>query len=362
MLAAILHSSPGVLSIEEVRVDDPGPREVLVGIKAAGLCHSDLHHLVRETGIPTPTVLGHEVAGVVEAIGAAVTYVTPGDHVVGFPSPYCGKCEWCLSGRPTLCPQPTTQRGPGEAPRLRLADGQPCSQHGGLGAFAERMLVHEDTLVRIGKTVPLESAALVGCGVATGVGAVIRTAKVPVGATVAVVGCGGIGLSCVQGANIAGASRIIGIDVSDGKLELARSLGATDVINSAGGDALMQLEALLPGDGGVDYSFEAVGIKETFELAFALLRPGGTATMVGVGAGTFEIPARPLQLGERKVQGSLMGSLRFRQDIPMLLALYESGRLRLDEMVSNRVSLDEINSGYAAITRGNVARSVIVFA
>jgi S-(hydroxymethyl)glutathione dehydrogenase/alcohol dehydrogenase len=244
---------------------------------------------------------------------------------------------------------------------LRLADGQPCSQHGGLGAFAEWILVHENALVKISKSIPLESAALMGCGVATGVGAVIRTANVPVGATVAVVGCGGIGLSCIQGALIAGASRIVGIDINDGKLALARRFGATDVINNSRGDALEQLEALLPGNGGVDYAFEAIGIKETFELTISLLRPRGTATMLGVGTGTFEVPARPMQMGELKVQGSLMGSLRFRQDLPMLLDLYEAGRLKLDEMVSNRISLSEINDGYAAITGGDVARSVVVF-
>jgi S-(hydroxymethyl)glutathione dehydrogenase / alcohol dehydrogenase len=361
VFAAVLHSSPGDLSVEEVTVGEPGPFEVLIRVAAAGLCHSDLHHLERETGIPVPSVLGHEGAGVVEAVGSNVTYVAPGDHVVTFATTSCGKCEWCLCGSPNLCPAPGTDRAADQPPRLRLSDGRPCSQHGGLGTFAEYMLVHENALVNIRRSIPLECAALLGCGVATGVGAVIRTAQVPVGATVAVVGCGGIGLSCIQGALIAGASRIIGIDIRDGKLDLARQFGATDVINNSEGDAREQLEALLPGKGGVDYSFEAIGIKETFELAFSLLRPRGTATMLGVGIGTFEVPARPLQMGELKVQGSLMGSLRFRQDVPMLLGLYEDGRLKLDEMVSNRISLDQINEGYAAITMDNVARSVLVF-
>ncbi len=191
-------------------------------------------------------------------------------------------------------------------------------------------------------------------------GAVIRTARVPAGATVAVVGCGGIGLNVIQGATLAGASRIIAIDINDGKLERARQFGATDVINNSAGDAAGQLDDLLPGAGGVDYSFEALGLKQTLELAFALLRPGGTATMIGVAAGTFEIPAG-LLLRERKVQGSLMGSMRFRQDLPYLLDLYQQGRLKLDELVSARITLPQINEGYAAISDGSIARSVVVF-
>jgi S-(hydroxymethyl)glutathione dehydrogenase/alcohol dehydrogenase len=223
------------------------------------------------------------------------------------------------------------------------------------------MLVHEHALVKIDPDIPLDRAAIVGCAVPTGVGAVIRTAKVPPGANVAVVGCGGVGLNCIQGAVIAGANRIVAVDINDGKLALARRFGATDVINNVNGDAVDQLSELVAGRGGVDYSFEAIGSKATYELAFALLRRGGTATLIGVPpAGNIELPAGAF-LQERRVQGSLMGSVRFREDLPYFLDLYRSGRLKLDELVSNRIPLDQINEGYDAITDGSVARSVVVF-
>ena len=222
------------------------------------------------------------------------------------------------------------------------------------------MLVHENALVKIDEDIPFDRAALVGCAVPTGVGAVIRTARVPAGATVAVVGCGGVGLNVIQGARIAGAERIIGVDINDGKLALAKEFGATDVINSSGGDAVEQLAEILPGAGGVDYSFESVGAKATYELAFRLLHRGGTATVIGLVFGTFELQMHDL-LQERKIQGSKMGSINFRKDLPYLLNLYKDGRLDLDRLVSKQISLEEINEGYAAISEGNIARSVVVF-
>lgn len=360
MKAAVLFESPGKLEIEDLTIDVPGSREVLVKIMAAGLCHSDLHFLEDSHPLDGPTVLGHEGAGIVEVVGSAVEYVQPGDHVILFPHGFCGSCEWCLSGRPTLCTQEPLRRGENEGPRLRLRDGRPALQFAGVGTFAEKVLVHENNLVKIDRAMPFDRAALVSCGVPTGVGAVIRAAKVTPGANVAVIGCGGVGLNCIQGAVIAGANRIVAIDINNGKLNLAKQFGATDVINNASGDAVAELEALLPLSGGVDYSFEAIGLKETYELAFAVLRPGGTATVVGAGSESFELPTRAF-LGERKIQGCLMGSVRFREDIPYLLDLYRAGRLKLDELVSNRISLDKINEGYAAITDGSVARSVVVF-
>jgi len=243
---------------------------------------------------------------------------------------------------------------------LTLPNGKPALQFAGLATFAEQMLVHENALVKINADIPMDRAALVGCGVPTGVGAVIRTARVPEGATVAVIGCGGIGLNVVQGAVLAGASRIVAVDINDGKLELARQFGATDTINSTAGDAVEQLHELIPGSGGVDYSFEALGIKETFELAFALLRRGGTATAIGAGKGTFAVPMAEF-LQEKKIQGSCMGSVQFRRDLPYLLDLYTKGRLKLDELVSSRIPLEQINEGYAAIGSGSIARSVVVF-
>jgi S-(hydroxymethyl)glutathione dehydrogenase/alcohol dehydrogenase len=358
--AAVLFESPGSLIIEDIVHDRPGANEVLVRTVATGLCHSDLHRLRRPYPLDKPIVLGHEGAGVVEAVGSAVTYVKPGDHVIGFPKAFCGNCEWCLGGRSTLCTQPGLGRAAGEKPRLRLRNGEPLAQLVGLSTFAERMLVHENSLVKIGKDIPLDRAALVGCAVPTGVGAVIRNARVPAGSNVAVIGCGGVGLNCIQGAVIAGANHIIAVDISRGKLDLALSFGATDVIDNSEGDALAHLEALLPGSGGVDYAFEASGLKQTMELAFAMLRPAGTAVLIGISAGNIELPTAAF-LRERKVQGCVMGSVQFRQDLPYLLDLYRSGRLKLDELVSNRIPLEQINDGYAAIADGAIARSVVVF-
>src|SRR5215471_11879433 len=236
MQAAVLFESPGALSIESVQVDEPAPNEVLLRVAATGLCHSDLHYLERPYPLEGPTVMGHEGAGVVEAVGGDVTYVKPGDHVISFPVAFCGHCEFCLSGRPTLCTQEGLRRPPGAPSRLRLANGDPCVQFVGLATFAEQMLIHERALVKIDPGIPLDRAALVGCAVPTGVGAVIRTAKVPPGANVAVIGCGGVGLNCIQGAVIAGANRIVAIDINDGKLATARHFGATDVINNSSGD------------------------------------------------------------------------------------------------------------------------------
>jgi S-(hydroxymethyl)glutathione dehydrogenase/alcohol dehydrogenase len=358
--AAVLHESPGKLEVQDVRIDNPGPHEVLLRVGATGLCHSDLHYLEREYPLAGPTVLGHEGAGVVEAVGSDVAYVKPGDHVISYPTAFCGRCEWCLSGRPTLCAAEGLTRGAGEKPRLSLPDGAALVQFVGLSTFAEQMLVHENALVKINPDIPMDRAALVGCGVPTGVGAVIRTAKVPEGATVAVIGCGGVGLNVIQGAVLAGASRIVAVDINDGKLALAREFGATDTINNSNNDAVEQLHELIPGAGGVDYSFEALGIKQTYELAFALLRRGGTATAIGVPSGNFELPMGEF-LQEKKFQGSVMGSVQFRRDLPYLLDLYMGGRLKLDELVSNRIKLEQINEGYAAIGGGSIARSVVVF-
>lgn len=361
MKAAVLFESPGKLEIADVRIDDPGPREVKVKIAAAGLCHSDLHYLNRRRQLPGPLVLGHEAAGVVEEVGSAVSYVKPGDHVVFFVIGYCDSCEWCASGNFAMCDRQFTGRQPGQPPRLRLSDGSPCWQLSDLGAFAERTLVHENLLAKIGPEIPFDRAAIVSCGVPTGVGAVLNTAQVRPGATVAVIGCGGIGLNCVQGAVLAGASRIVAIDINDGKLATARLFGATDTINNSAGDAVEQLRDLIPGADGVDYAFEATGIQQTYELACNVLRKGGAATLLGVASGTFQIPMDGFAVQGKRIQGSPMGSVHFRRDLPYYLDLYRAGRLKLDEMISKRIPLEEINEGYAAIGEGNVARSVVLF-
>jgi S-(hydroxymethyl)glutathione dehydrogenase/alcohol dehydrogenase len=356
----VLEQAPGELVIVDVAVSKPGPGEVLVRTAAAGLCHSDLHFMENLWPTPCPCVLGHESAGVVEAVGPDVTYVQPGDHVITCLSAYCGSCDYCLTGRLYLCNnRAVLERPSGSAPRLSR-DGETVNQFMRLSSFAEQMLIHEHAVVRITKDMPLDRAALIGCGVTTGVGAVFRTAKVEAGATVAVIGCGGIGLNCIQGARIAGAGRIIAVDLNPDKLELAQQFGATDLVNAAEGDAVAQVKELTRG--GVEYSFEAIGLKVAAEQAFRMLRAGGTATVIGmIPFGTnIEIHGADL-LSEKKIQGSNMGSNRFRVDMPRFIDLYLQGRLKLDELVSARITLDEINEGFATMKQGSVARSVIVF-
>ena len=364
MRAAILQNIPGPLTIDQVTIDAPGPNEVLVRTAAAGLCHSDLHFMEGKYTVPTPVVMGHESAGVVEAVGSDVNYVGPGDHVITCLSVFCGQCEFCLSGRPYLCNREGTERAAEGPPRLSFG-GAPCGQFASLGSFAEQMLVHEHGVVKIRDDMPLDRAALIGCGVTTGIGAVFRTASVEAGSTVAVIGCGGVGLNCVQGAALAGASRVIAIDTNELKLKLAEQFGATDVINASQANPVEAVRDLLSGPrgaAGVDYAFEAIGLKSTAEQAFAMLKKGGTATVIGmIPIGTkVELDGYEL-LSEKRLQGSSMGSNRFRQDMPRYIDLYLGGRLKLDELVSARIGLNAINDGFDAITRGEVARSVVVF-
>jgi len=349
------------LRVEEIHIDTPGPREVLVRTAAVGVCHSDLHILEGSLPQPLPTVLGHEPAGVVEAIGSAVRHVAPGDHVIGCLSVFCGTCEYCVAGRPNLCDGAATTRRPDEPPRL-AQDGQPIAQFAHLSAFAERMLVHENALVRIRTDVPLDRVALIGCGVTTGLGAVFNRAHVCAGQTTAVIGCGGIGLSVVQGCRIAGAGRIVAVDTAAWKLELAARLGATDVVNAAEGNpvpAVVEMTA-----GGVDYAFEAIGTPATVRQAVRMTRKGGTMVMIGVvPAGTsIELPGVDIVLREKTILGCMMGSNRFRTDMPRYVELYRRGLLRLDEMISARLPLERVNEAFEAMRGGTAARSVIVFA
>jgi S-(hydroxymethyl)glutathione dehydrogenase/alcohol dehydrogenase len=360
MKAAVLNSIPGHLEIQDIELGEPGPREVLIKTVAAGVCHSDLHFMEGTYQYPTPCVLGHESAGVVEAVGSMVHYLSPGDHVITCLSAFCGHCENCLSGHLSICQNKNTElvRGQGEAPRI-TRDGEAINQFLHLSSFAEKMLVHENTVVKIDKDMPLDRAALIGCGVTTGLGAVFRTAKVEPGTTVAVIGCGGIGLSAIQGARIAGANKIIAIDMVSSKLELAQTMGATDVIDASKDDAVEAVKELT---GGVHYSFEAVGLKPTSEQAFQMLRSGGQATIIGlVPIGVkIEIDAVSL-LDEKTLTGSNMGSNQFRTDMPRFVEMYMQGRLKLDEMISQTVKLEQVNEAFADMKAGNVARSVISF-
>lgn len=358
MKAAVFHAPNQPLTIEDVEIENPGPREVLVRTSAAGLCHSDLHFMEGKYPYPVPAVLGHESAGIVEKVGRDVTYLKPGDHVISCLSVFCGHCEYCLTGHMSICQTPEVKMPPGKAKRLRWK-GEHLNQFINLSSFAEQMLVHEHALVKITPDMPMELAALIGCGVITGYGAIVHTAKIEPGTTVAVVGCGGIGLAAVNGAKIAGASRIIAVDKDPGKLELAKTFGATDGV-LATDEAAKEIIELTKG--GVHYSFECIGLKQTAEMCFAMLRPGGTATIIGmIPFGTkIELHGADF-LRERRIQGSAMGSNRFRIDMPRLIEFYQQGRMPLQHLVSGRLKLDQINEGFTAMKAGGIARNVIMF-
>jgi S-(hydroxymethyl)glutathione dehydrogenase/alcohol dehydrogenase len=350
------------LTIEAVEIDKPWGREVLVCTAATGVCHSDLHVVDGHSrySLDRPFILGHEGAGVVEAVGTDVTTVRPGDHVVACLSGFCGTCEQCLGGHPNLCVGGIVTRPASGAPRMSQ-QGHGLQQFAGIGSYAERMLLHENSLVKIAPDLPLDRAALVGCGVLTGVGAALRTSGLQGGQTVAVFGCGGVGLAIVQGARIGGASQIIGVDMFDGKLEMARRVGATHVVNSASDDPVKAIRALT-GGAGVDHAFEAVGNTTLVRQAIESLAIRGTATIVGVlpPDAMIEFPWMAIR-PECKVQTSRMGSNRFRTDIPRYLELYRQGRLLLDEMVTRRGRLGDINEAFRAMKAGEVARTVLTF-
>ncbi len=360
MKAAVLREVNKPLTIEDIAVSKPTSHEVLVRTAACGVCHSDLHYIEGKYWAPTPTVLGHEAAGIVEAVGDDVHYLKPGDHVISCLSVFCGHCEFCTTGRPFSCENPEVARSEEAEPRLAQRDGGDMHQFYHLSSFAEMMLVHEHALVKVRKDMPLDRAALIGCGVTTGFGAVINTAKIEVGSTVAVIGCGGVGLSAINGAAIAGAGRIVAVDVKGTKLNLARHFGATDVVNAAEVDPVEAVRDMT--DGGVEYSFEALGLKKTSEQAFRMLRRSGMATVIGmVPEGEMvEIHGADL-IDDKMLRGSNMGSNRFRVDMPRFVDLYLDGRLKLDEMISRRISLEQINEGFDDMKAGEVARSVIVF-
>ena len=359
MKAAVLREVGKPLQIEDVQIHKPGPHEVLIRTKAAGLCHSDLHFIEGSYPHPLPAVLGHESAGVVEAVGSEVRTVKPGDHVITCLSAFCGHCDHCLTGHLSLCVSPETKRGADDEPRLSQ-NGAGLPQFLNLSSFAEQMLIHEHACVAIRKDMPLDRAALIGCSVMTGVGAAIHTSNVRPGETVAVIGCGGVGLSAINGAAIAGAGRIIAIDMVASKGNLAMEFGATDFINASETDAVK--EVLEMTKGGVHHAFEAIGLSKTAEQAFGMLRRGGTANIIGmipIGQ-TITLPGFAF-LGEKKLQGSMMGSNRFPVDMPRLVDMYMSGKLKLDQMISQRIKLDQVNEGFADMKRGELARSVIMF-
>jgi S-(hydroxymethyl)glutathione dehydrogenase/alcohol dehydrogenase len=359
MKAAVLREIGKPLEIENIEINKPKSHEVLIRTAAAGVCHSDLHFVDGLYRYPMPVVLGHESAGVVEAVGSEVHSVKPGDHVITCLSAFCGRCEHCLTGHLSRCTSPETKRQASDEPRL-AKDGTGVYQFLNLSSFAEQMLIHENACVKIRDDMPLDRAALIGCSVTTGTGAVFHTSNVRPGETVAVIGCGGIGLACINGAAIAGAGRIIAVDTVGSKLNLAKHFGATDVIDAKAGDPVAQVIELTKG--GVHHAFEAVGLKQTAEQAFKMLARGGTANIIGMIPLGQNIELHGADfLGEKRIQGSAMGSNRFPIDMPRLVDFYLAGKLKLDDMISRRIKLKEVNEAFDELKRGEIARSVIVF-
>ncbi len=361
MKAAVMRANHAPLQIEEVSLAKPAPHEVLVRTVASGICHSDLHVIEGGLPMPPPTILGHEPAGVVEAVGSEVRDFAPGDHVIGCISAWCGACPNCLKGRPYLCAGgESLQRGADEEPRISK-DGEAIPQFANLSSFAEEMLTHERALVKIDPEMPLDRAALIGCGVTTGLGAALNTARVEPGSSAVVIGCGGVGLAALQGCRIAGAGRIIAVDTEAWKLDLAKTLGATDVVNASESDPTLAVLGMT--GGGVDYAFECIGLAPTCQQAINMVKSGGAAVLVGVvPMGTMvEFHQAMVVLQEKRILGSMMGSNRFRIDMPNYVRFYLDGRLKLDEMISRRIALDEVNDAIEALKKGAVARSVISF-
>jgi S-(hydroxymethyl)glutathione dehydrogenase / alcohol dehydrogenase len=360
MKAAVLVEAGKPLEIEDVTISKPGPHEVLIRTAACGLCHSDLHFIDGSYPHPLPAIPGHEAAGIVEAVGSEVRTVAVGDAVVSCLSAFCGHCEYCVSGRMSLCLGADTRRAEGEAPRITRPDGSPVAQMLNLSAFAEQMLIHEHACVRIDPDMPLDRAAVIGCAVTTGAGTIFNACAVTPGETVAVVGCGGVGLATINAAKIAGAGRIIAADPIPEKRELSLKLGATDTVDALADDAAAQILDLTKG--GVDHAIEAVGRPSSGELAVGSLKRGGTATILGMMPLDHQVGLSAMDLlSGKKLQGVLMGENRFPVDIPRLVDFYLRGLLDLDSIVAETIPLEQINDGFEKMKKGDAARSVITF-
>lgn len=360
--AAVLFEVDGALEIrDDVEVADPGPGEIRVRTGASGVCHSDMSVVNGTLPLPTPIVLGHEGAGIVDAVGEGVTTIAPGDKIVVSWVPQCGECYMCNHGQPYLCEKngAAAMGGLIDGTTRLSSQGVALHQMGMAGSFCDTMIIPEISAVKIDASVPLDVAALIGCGVLTGVGAAINTASIQPGDTVAVIGCGGVGLNVIQGAKLAGAGEIIAIDMVPGKLEMAEKFGATTLVNASDTDPVM---AAMANGRGADVAFEVIGLGQTMEQAINMVRTGGEVILVGVprmdvflnlnAAFTFLYMAKT-------VKGCWYGSADVRRDVPKLIDLYRSGDLMLDELISRRIELDEVNEAFAAMSAGEVARSVI---
>lgn len=361
MKAAVMRANNEALSFEDVRHDEPGPGEVLVKTVASGVCHSDLTVIEGGLPVPPPTILGHEPAGIVEAVGPGVTDFTAGDHVIGCITNWCGVCRYCTEGRPYLCLTQYFGRPGGTKPRLCDAHGNEIHQFANLSSFAEHMLVPERSLVKIRDDMPLDRACLIGCGITTGLGAALNTVHIPAGASVVIVGCGGVGLAALQGARIVGAGKIVAVDAQAWKLDLAKTLGATHVVDASQGDPVAAVHEVT--GGGADFVFECIGLVPTVQQSVMMTGRGGTTVLVGVVPIHLTVPisAADLTLQEKKITGSYMGSNRFRFDMPRYVDFYLDGRLKLDEMISSRIKLNELNGAFDRMRKGEAARQVVVF-
>ena len=360
MKAAVLIEAGKPLQIEQINIANPGPHEVLIRTAACGLCHSDLHFIEGTYPHPLPAIPGHEAAGIVEAVGSEVRTVKVGDAVVTCLSAFCGHCEYCVTGRMSLCLGGETRRRQGEAPRLTRPDGSIVNQMLNLSAYAEMMLVHEHACVAIHPDMPLPQASVIGCAVTTGAGTIFNACKVTPGETVAVIGCGGVGLATINAAKIAGAGRIIAADPLPEKRAMALKLGATDVVDALADDAAAQIQELTKG--GVDHAIEAVGRPASGTLAVKSLKRGGTATILGMMPLQHSVGLSAMDLlSGKKLQGAIMGGNRFPVDIPRLVDFYMRGLLDLDTIISETIPLERINEGFDQMKRGDSARSVIVF-
>lgn len=359
MKAAVCYEFDCPLVVEEIEIDSPQAGEVKVRLSACAICHSDIHAIDGDWGGSLPVVYGHEAAGVVDSVGPGVTHAGAGDHVVVTLIRSCGHCFYCAQGSSHHC---ETEFALGKEHRLHTKAGQAIHQGIRTGAFAEFVVVDESQIVRIPPEIPLDSASLLACGVITGLGAVVNTAKVPSGSSVAVIGTGGVGLNSIQGARLSGAQPIVAIDLSDQKLEAAKAFGATHTINSSSEDARDVIRSLTSGR-GADYVFVTVGNAKVIGTAVDLLRPAGTLVLVGMPASGEKAEIEVVDMADHawRLLGSKMGSTRLRVDIPKLVELYAQGRLMLDELISARYPLDHINEAIASVKRGEALRNVIVF-
>lgn len=350
------------LKIETLQLDEPKPHEVLLKIHAAGLCHSDLSVINGSRPRPLPMALGHEATGEIAQVGSDVTDFEVGDHVVCTFIPSCGKCIPCREGRPALCENGAASNEAGEmlegGYRLSNKDGT-VHHHLGVSGFAEYAVVSENSLVKINPEIPYERAAVFGCAVITGIGAVMNTAQIRPGSNVAVVGLGGIGLNAILGAKLAGANEIIALDINENKFELAKTLGATAVFNSGDEDIVDQIKDYV--SGGVEYAFETAGVVPAMNVAYAITKCGGTTVPTGLPdpKDKFAFPQVTLAAEERTIKGSYVGSCVPSRDIPRFISLYQQQRLNVDPLISKTIKLDEINEGFDQLASGDVGRLIV---